>query len=210
MRDIGDQTYGYTATPSGENVHQIFDSSFSEWIAEWTRPEEITLTAKASGYLEGYSYALSASGGLFKRVLGPIFGLTRLADSTGAYSLFSYSTARGMQLKVLDEVTGSYLELPTTVLPEKCVWSKQTDAFYCAVPSTTDLRVYPDDWYQGLYFSSDTLWRMDASTGVGSFIADLSKEGGEPVDAISLGLTKDESFLYFINKRDNMLWGFSL
>jgi len=210
IRDIGDVTYGYTALANGTNIKQIFDSSFSEWISEWSRPDEISLTAKATGYLEGYSYALSIDGSLFTKKIGPVFGLTRLTDTTGNYSLYSFTTARGMQLRLLDETTGIQNGVAVNTFPEKCVWSKLSDSAYCAVPSSIDNRVYPDDWYQGQYFTTDTLWKIDASSGVGFLIADISTEGGENIDAVSLGLTPNEDTLYFTNKRDGILWGIQL
>lgn len=209
MRDIGDVTYGYTARPDGSDIKQIFDSSFSEWLSEWSRPNEISLTAKASGYMEGYSYGLASDGTTFSKKIGPIFGLTRLADTTGNFSLFSFTTARGMQLRILNETTGEQSATAINTFPEKCVWSA-TDAVYCAVPNTIDNHVYPDDWYQGQYFTTDTLWKIDASTGIGFLLADIQKEIGEDIDAINLGLTDDESMLYFTNKRDNLLWGIEL
>ncbi len=210
LKDIGDTTYGYTAFTDGTNKKQIFDSSFSEWLTQWSRTNSIALTAKASGYADGYSYDLSSTGTVFEKKLGPVFGLTRNSNSQGTYSLFSLTMANGLKLKLLDEKTGVESSLPVTTFTEKCVWSKIKTEFYCAVPRRINTHVYPDDWYQGTYFTDDILWKVDAITGVGFFVADLAKETGTSIDVISPQLTADENMLYFINKKDSLLWGITL
>ncbi|MBP6912007.1 MAG: hypothetical protein KBB88_02300 [Candidatus Pacebacteria bacterium] len=210
MKNIGDITYGYISLLNGSDVRQIFDTSFSQWLSQWQRADTISLTTKATGYLEGYVYHLTTKGKNFKKILGPTFGLTTNEDLKGIYTLYSYTTAKGMQLRVYNETTGEQKNAPFNTFPEKCTWSKKETVVYCAVPSSLDSRVYPDDWYQGLYFSTDSIWRFDPNNGVGIFVADVYKEGGEMVDAINLGLTPDENMLYFTNKRDNVLWGISL
>jgi len=210
MKNIGDVTYGYTSLLNGSDLHQIFDTSFSQWLSQWQRSKSIAITTKATGYLEGYTYHMSTTGENFKKILGPTFGLSTNEDIRGTYTLYSYTTARGMQLRVYNETTGVQRNAPFNTFPEKCVWSTKEDTMYCAVPLTTESRVYPDDWYQGLYFSTDSIWRFDPVNGVGMFVADIYQETGESIDAINIGLTPDENMLYFTNKRDNVLWGISL
>lgn len=207
-KDIGDVTYGYTSDTSGGSKKQIFDSSFSEWLIQWSRTNSVTLTTKATGFLEGYSYNIENN--VWKKVAGPVFGLTRNSDAQGTYSLISYTTAHGMGLQSLNETTGEKTVLPITTFPEKCVWESNAAVVYCAVPTSLDSHVYPDDWYQGTYFSTDNLWRFDITSGVGTLIANLSTEASALVDGVQLGITPNKTMLYFINKRDNTLWGITL
>lgn len=207
-KDIGDATYGYTSGISGENTKQVFDTSFSEWLVQWSRASTIAVTAKATGFLEGYTYNIENT--QWKKVSGPTFGLTRNADTQGIYSLLSYTTARGMGLQSLNEKTGEKNILPINTFPEKCVWEQNMAVVYCAVPVAYDARTYPDDWYQGTYFSTDTLWRFDVTSGVGTLVADMPKEFGVLIDGVQLGITPNKKMLYFTNKRDNTLWGITL
>ena len=42
-------------------------------------------------------------------------------------------------------------------------------------------------------------------------VADLSSiEDGEDIDGIKLALDKDETFLFFVNKKDSFLWELQL
>lgn len=207
-KDIGDVTYGYTSDTSGGSKKQIFDSSFSEWIIQWSRTNTVALTTKATGFLEGYSYNIENN--VWKKTTGPVFGLTRNADAQGTYSLISYTTAHGMGLQSLNETTGEKIVLPITTFPEKCVWENNAAVVYCAVPVSLDSRTYPDDWYQGTYFSTDNIWRFDITSGVGTLIANLPTEIGTLADGVQLGLTPNKKMIYFINKRDNTLWGIAL
>lgn len=210
LRTIGDTTYGYTNNFSTGEKKEVLDSSFGEWIPAWERPLAVTLTAKATGYLLGYAYHVPLSSGAFNKFIGSLTGLTTLPDHQGRFDLYGTGTTRRMDLYLLDETTGETSSLPVDTLPEKCVWSRTSAVAYCAVPTVADGHLYPDEWYRGEYTSRDSLWKIDAVNGIALFVTDISEEGGVSLDATNLMLTKDETFLTFINKSDQTLWGVAL
>ena len=91
-------------------------------------------------------------------------------------------------------------------LPEKCLFSAiNTDIIYCAIPRNIPKSDYPDDWYQGLFFFSDTLWQINLSSGAKKMILDE-----EDFDIINIFSDEKENYLFFQDKRNSTLWSFKL
>ena len=86
--------------------------------------------------------------------------------------------------------------------------------FYCAVPLNPPQALYPDGWYQGLVSFSDVLVRIDAGVGSMTVLVDPKEFAGEEIDAVNLALSKDENYLFFINKKMGLRgpwkWEFNL
>jgi hypothetical protein len=199
---------GTTSGTLGDKKIQVFDSPFQEWLAWWPNPSMITLTTKPSSGVPGYMYAVDPSKKDFNQILGNISGLTTLASPDGKLVLYADSN---LSLGVYNIKSRSSNSLPVRTLPEKCTWGLKSDIVYCAVPKYLDTVSYPDAWYMGKVSFSDEIWQLNITTGNSTILVDpLSVIGGEDIDGIKMALDKDESYLFFVNKKDSFLWELEL
>lgn len=201
---FGDGVAGVTAGMLGDKKSQVFDSPYAEWLAQWPRGNMITITTKPSYLAAGYMYTINTDKKDFVKVLGDIYGLTTLTSPDGKLVLYADST---LALSVYDMASKDIQPLSVNTLPEKCIWSKTSDSIYCAVPKFISGTGYPDSWYKGQVSFSDEIWKLDAVTGTAERISDMvSSAGSEDIDGWKLALGATEEYLFFVNKKDSILW----
>lgn len=207
----GDSSVGITSGFDGKKQMQIFASELKEWLPLWPNEKLITLTTKPSQNVPGYMFFLDAQTGKTTRILGGINGLTTLTSPNGKKVLYSESRAGGFDLYVYDVASNTKTNLSLSTLPEKCVWSKlKKDVLYCGAPQTVPSGSFPDSWYQGVVSFSDDIWMIDTTTEVTTMLVTPIKIAGEEIDATKLALSPDESFLFFVNKKDSAPWSLKL
>jgi hypothetical protein len=188
---------------------QIFTSPLTEWIANWGGTK-IDLTTKSSASVAGYSYSLPSASGTLSKNIGGINGLTTLLSPDGKKLLYSSSANNTLSTFILDLATGKTTSISPSALPEKCVWTKDVKAIYCAAPVKAVSAVYPDDWYKGKVSFDDALWKIDMRDMSGNIIYDFISKNKAYIDVTNLTLNSAENYLGFINKKDGVLWGFDL
>ncbi len=204
LLNVGDNAVGVTSGFLGDKKVQVFDSPFTEWLSFWPNSKMITLTTKPSYFAPGYMYAVNPDKKDFVKILGNINGLTTLTSPDSKLVLYTDST---LSLNVYNISTGGIVGLPIKTMPEKCIWDKTSVAIYCAVPKFIDSALYPDDWYQGEVSFFDDIWKIDTVNGNGSLLLDpTTVPGGESIDGIKLALDDGENYLFFVNKKDSILW----
>jgi hypothetical protein len=187
---------------------QVFTSSYTEWLSQWAGNQKVYLTTKASYASTGNLFSLNTTTGTLTSLLGPIEGLTTLANNDGSQILYSTSTTTGPVLSVFDVAKHVSTNLDVSGLPEKCVWSADNVTVYCAIPSNISGQEYPDSWYQGTTSFNDSFIKINISTLQQTTIADSN--AGTVVDGTHLFLDDKEGELYFINKKDSTLWSLDL
>ena len=204
-----DSVSGIVSNYIGSSKIQIFDSPFTEWLVEWPSQSAITVATKASASALGYIYSINPANGDFNKLIGDIPGLTGKLNSKGNLLLYANSD---LGLNVMDIDTGYIESLRIKTLPEKCVWSGVDSIMYCAVPKTIDSNfVYPDSWYQGEVSFIDQIWEIDIIAGTEKAILDpISVRGGENMDIVDMKMDSNKEYLFFINKKDSMLWSLKL
>lgn len=184
----------------------IFNSSFSEWLPQWSNENTIAMTTQASGFVQGFMYILNPKNSEFTNVFGNIFGLTTNLSPDGKKVLFSKSTDTGIVFGLHDLSSKKNYDLGITTLPEKCVWNKQNTYIYCGVPSFLPSGVYPDEWYQGIISTNDSIVAIDP-TGLMESEELLSlDQDGISFEVVSIQISDNEQNLSFINRKDNILW----
>ncbi|MSU44747.1 hypothetical protein EXS45_01015 [Candidatus Nomurabacteria bacterium] len=204
----GESMIGTTLNLKNNKKVQVFDSPFTEWLSQWPTDNIITLTTKPSVGVPGYIYTIDGSGKNLTKVLGEINGLTTLVGPNGKLVLYGNNN---LSLNIYHTDTRNSDLLGVRTLPEKCVWSKISDAIYCAVPKSINSGDYPDTWYQGEVSFNDQIWKIDAKTGNTTLILDLATlTKGEEIDSIKLTLDESENYLFFVNKKDSFLWKLEL
>ncbi len=202
--NLGDNAIGMTANSYGENKTQVLDSAFTEWLAGWPTSSFVNLTTRPSGKVVGQMYEIDPVSRNLDKVFGGVFGLTTLASPNGNLILYSNNN---LDLSIYDRQAGERNNLKIHSLPEKCTWTKDSLAIYCAVPKYLGPALYPDSWYQGEVGFEDQLWRVDVSSFKEDLLIDFksNNEKGE-LDAVKLELSPNGDYLFFINKKDSYLW----
>ena len=183
----------------------IFSSSMSEWLPQFTN-SSITMTTKASSVVGGYVYTLQPESKNFKKILGPILGLTTNTSPDGRIVYYNDMDGGEFHTFFYRSNTGKTDPVLYDTLPEKCAWNNTSTKMYCMIPENIPNGNYPDDWYQGLIQFSDTLYVVDAATG------DTTQIGvfPESIDGYKLQIDTTEHYLYVVNRLDDALWVITL
>lgn len=208
----GDTSVGYISTFSGASVTKIFDTPATQLNVEWPENDTIAITTKASASIGGFLYFVNPKTGVWKKILGPIAGLSTKVSRDAKYVAASFTgKPDSLPISIYNVATGKVIESPLNTLAEKCVWGKfYKDILYCGSPNQKDSATYPDDWYKGKVSFSDSLWQMNVSTEEISQLYSLQKNADRPIDAINLQLDDNDDYLYFMNKSDLSLWSLDL
>ncbi|MDP2788706.1 MAG: hypothetical protein Q8O46_01460 [bacterium] len=208
LLNIGEGVVGITSGILGDKKVQVFDSPFAEWLSQWPNVDMITITTKPSAGVPGYMYTINPNKKDLNKALDNINGLTTLTSPDGKLVLWSDNS---LSLGIYDIETQGGGLLNAKTLPEKCVWNNTSEVIYCSVPKFPGGSSFPDTWYKGEISFSDEIWKIDVATQSGAVISDLtSSRGIEDMDNIKLALDQDESYLFFINKKDSRLWELKL
>jgi len=197
---------GITANFENKNQASIFSSPFGEFNIIWPKSDIITLLTKPSAFVPGFFYSINSKTGKFDKIIGDILGLTARLSPDGTRVIYSQSKNNSFTTKIFNAQDKTSVDFELTTLPEKCVWSGlNKNIVYCAAPNDLPAADYPDDWYQGLVFFSDSVWQKDFSNGATKILIQETN-----ADIINPFLTKDESYLIFTNKTDNTLWSLKI
>jgi len=206
--NVNNSVAGVISGYLGDKKNQIFSSPFTEWLSFWPNSKMITLTTKPSSSVSGYMYAIDPSQKDFTKILSNIRGLTTLTSPNGKLVLYGDNN---LSLKINNVETRETILVGLKTMPEKCVWNNTNTDIYCAVPKFINGENYPDSWYQGEVSFNDEIWKIDATNGNATFIADPSlSPSGENIDGIKLSIDDNENYLFFINKNDSYLWELDL
>jgi hypothetical protein len=118
---------------------------------------------------------------------------------------------KNVATSILDTKTSSSREVSVGTLADKCVWSAlEKNIVFCAVPKSIPGGTYPDDWYKGKISFSDSMWKINATTGETENVFDPAREVATPMDMINLGFDQKEKTLVFMNKKDMTVWRYDL
>jgi hypothetical protein len=200
---------GVISNPDGTSAETLFALPFSEWLPQWHSSNTLTLSTRASGHTEGFSYFMPLSTAELDRTLGDISGLTTLTSPDGRYVLYSEGTTRSLSTYLYDTLEDASSELSIKTLPEKCTWANG-ETLYCGVPETLTPNAYPDAWYQGKVLFTDTIYRIDLPTNKASLIYSPETRDGEIIDIYKPFVSESGDYLIFNNKHDMSLWAFTI
>lgn len=199
------------SNPDGTNWKSIFKTRLDSLIVEWPSKEKISLSQPASGLAQGMLYAVNASTGDFTRVLSDRFGLSVKWSPQADKILFSSTdgNGRGPHLTVADETGTNFKDLKLSGLADKCVWSKDNKTVFCALPQEmSEYATWPDDYYKGLLVLNDDFYKIDLETNQKTKIIGSGEAAG--FDAQELFLSPKEDYLFFVNRKDGLLWSLKL
>jgi hypothetical protein len=193
-------TSGYSYNTKKETGTQLFSIPLRDIHVLW-EGNQIYVYTVPTGDQIGYLYKIVKNDLMYvteggEGLLGSLFNNNPIVTKTTESGLMSSAiTPQGETL------------LPIVTIPEKCISS---EAFlYCATPRDLgNTQAFPDNWYKGVVSYSDTLWEINVADGEATALSNFELESGRQIDVSKIGISEDETRLYFINKNDNALWMF--
>ena len=203
---------GYTSNFDGSSPAQIFTTPITQVNVEWPSDNIIAITTKGTADESGFLYFVDAKTGVWRKILGPLNGLSTKVSADSKYVFASMTGSNeNIVTRIYNVATGKRNDAVINTLADKCVWGNfYKDIVYCAVPSQPIKAVYPDDWYKGSISFIDKIWQANAITGEVKLISSIIDTSDRIVDAFNLGLDAKDDFLIFMNKNDLSLWSLDL
>jgi hypothetical protein len=205
-RVTADQTGGIVSLSNsiGTQIKTVIRSPFVEWLPLWSG-NTLYIQTKATGTANGFLYSVNQATSRLQKVIGDVPGLTVSISPSGAYVLYSESTAGGFVTKILNTKTNSITNLGLVILPEKCAWLQNEDLI-CAGNSSVPNNTYPDDWYAGVMHFSDQLYHI--ATKSNTYVV-LYGGQQQSFDMTNLQVDEGQQIVYFIDKTTGYLWQMS-
>jgi len=199
------------ADPDGQNWKTIFKTRAENLIVEWPEKEKISPRTLPSGLAPGLLYTLKSNSGDFLKILSDKYGLIAKWSTKGDKILYSMvnTEAKNPKLFLFDTNNQQEKSLEINGLADKCVFAKDNQTIFCALPQEfSDNAIWPDDYYKGLIIVNDDFYKINLETGKKTKIAQSTLETG--YDAQELFLSPQEDYLFFINRRDGLLYSLKL
>ena len=127
------------------------------------------------------------------------------------HSVISFTDAFGKNPKIAltDEKGEKNKNLNLAGIVDKCTWSKDGYTVFCALPlEIKGSDIWPDDYYKGLIILNDAIYKINLETDEKTKIAGSLDQIG--LDAQELFLSPKEDYLFFINKKNGLLYSLRL
>ena len=151
--------------------------------------------------------------GEIKKEYGGRYGQDYLWSPDGSKLLTSFTkeeSGNKVVLGVMNKSGGEARGLSIGTTVRKCVWSQNNVDVYCAVLGGAPLAIMlPNAWEEQVFNSVDTFWKINTETGEKKRLVNLDNMTFV-IDSESLTLDAEESFLFFISRRDRSLWRLKL
>jgi hypothetical protein len=202
----------------GSEQNILFTLPGEEWYTQWNDPSFVQVTSKPSEDALGYHYHITVKEGVVSKPVPLGVGLTALSSlssTTRTEDTTLLVTRKGAgartQSTFFTPTTQNVSSPELTILPEKCVWSREVvTTLFCAVPSVVPSGSYPDAWYQGRVSYSDIFWIFDVEKNQALFLAAPEDLVGAKMDVENLHLDPREEYLLFTDRNTGILWNLRL
>lgn len=205
LEQIGEETIGKIFDAKNLKGRLVFESKINQWLTTWPEKNSIILTSKPASRAGGYLYLLNPRGNLNnqKKIIGGLNGLTVLISPNGQKALYARSAFPNLELGLYDRQKNETRVLAIATLPQKCVWTADSSAIYCAVPRAWPTATYPDDYLAGEVAVDDLLWRIETKDGIGRLV--WSDEPGLG-DAVNLLTANQNQKIIFTDRLTGRLY----
>jgi len=198
-----------TANADGNGLKAVFQTRLKDIILEWPTIDKISIKTPVSGLSDGLVLTVNPDDGTFKKIINGLFGLNIKWSPLGDKFIYSTTSSDGKNLNIFSASQNgeNSKALRISTLVEKCVFSKDDRTIFCAVPQKlSGNAVWPDDYYKGLTSVSDQLFKINLDTGEKTLLFSPDP-AGKSYDASNFFLSPQEDYLFFINRKDGMLYG---
>jgi len=200
------------ANPDGSNYSIVLTTRMKDLIVEWPKESELFLRERPSGLVQSSLYSLNTLTRAFAEIISDVYGFSIRWSPDGNKILCSRTSSKGKNIEIFiaDRNGSNQKTANVSTLAEKCVWSQDPRMIFCAIPKNINkANILPDDFYKGTFLGDDEFWKINVENGEKSEILDDSQMI-EKYDAIDLFLSPEESYLFFINKVNGLLYSIEL
>ena len=199
------------ANPDGSSWRAIFQTRLTDLVVRWPAPDKIYIFNKPSGQTKGSLFAIDSGSGSFSKILSDLYGLSAKWSPDGQRMIYQATEEKGKNLKLYAAYSdgSQQKELPLKTLAEKCVWSLDSQTLFCAVPvQLSEHAVWPDDYNLGRVAISDDFYIINASSLQKTKIAGSGTT--QSFNAQNLILSPNGDYLFFLNKKDGLIYNIKL
>lgn len=201
--DDGREAVLIRAAWDGSKPSRITASSLHDWIINWLEDDTIVLTQSPASGVPGSAFRIES--GALMPIVRSVPGLTILPKARSGALLMS-SDSGTVALSSRGSAASSTVTLPIRTVTEKCVWAPGTTLIaYCAVPETIPSSEFLNAWYQGRIHTSDSWWRVDASTATAEPLFS-SASMNVSVDVENPVINETGEYIAFRNAYDKSVW----
>ena len=213
--DTPNDVFAMNVTDSGTTIERVsltkndrrtvFSSGLRSW--EFFPRQKNIFIATAPSFATGYLYVLRPDD-VPEKIL-EADGLAVLISPNGRYVAYNATIDNVRAFFVFDRGTGSTYRSSITTLVDKCAWYPDGSLLlFCGVVDSPNISL--ENWYMGLAATNDSAWIIDPERGTGTFLVDLDKEAGVPIDVLNPEVSPDGKYAVFRNKNDLSLWSLDL
>lgn len=204
----GEELQLITADRFGKKPITVFRTQLKDLRLDWITTDKIALQTLPSGLASGYIFTFNKKTGEFKKIIGPLPGLSSLWSPKGDRVLVSYTNQHGKApvLRVYDSNGEETYKLDPKTLVQKCAWASDTNKLLCGVPKNApSSSLWPDNYLRGELNTADIIASIDLER------QEVKEVFGERLfDVSNLVLTHDQSHLFFIDRNTGRLWRLDL
>ena len=217
--------YKFFNPQNNERSLNISDPDSSHWrklialnyrylsIARVPRSDFISFWNTGDAYQPTILQTISALGEKSKIIFQSNFGADYLWSPSGNQVLVSHSDVKGghkIELAIMNYNGGEYINLGIPTFVSKCVWSKDNQTIYYALPGEIPAEaILPNDYQKQEFNTTDTFWKVNLKTGEKSRLIN-PKNIQKKYDVSQMFLNQDESLLFFVNRLDGKLYRLKL
>ncbi len=197
----------FISNSSAKSVREAFKTPLLDAQITWISADKIAFQTAPSGNANGFVFVYSITSGSFRKILGPLFGLTTLWSPDASHILVGSTNSAGNQYALsLYDASGAQLQtFDFLTIPEKCVWIDKKE-FYCAIPNAFPYKaVMPDDYLRGEVATQDHIISFKLDTQSAALIF-----SGGAIDITNLTVATKKDYLIFVNRTDGILWRLKL
>ena len=212
LKDASPGVSGAFAQWDGSKAKTFFNSPITHWQLQWLADGRMVILEAPADDMSGYAYILGSDGALSPLVRN-IPGLTVLPSDSSSALLYGSSSHGALTLFVRQSPAITPVALSIQTIADKCVWAPTTKMvrgktikqmiLYCAVPTVAPNGTFINDWYRGVVHTTDTWWKVDASSGTAS---QIYAPNGLSLDVLDPTIDPSETHISFINAVDDSLW----
>lgn len=203
---------GYISSFNGQNMTRIFSTPLTQLNVAWPSDSIIALTTKGSANYSGYLYFANPKIGSWKKILGPVPGLSAVVSHDGKNVIYSaYSKTDGLTTNLYSVNSATTTGALIRTVADKCAWGNYDKSYaYCGVPSQLPAGTYPDAWYLGTVNTIDKLWKINSATGELKQLSSLVDQADRLINISNVELDPKDKYVFFVNKNDLSFWSFDL
>lgn len=213
-KEAEDNNHLGISNPDNTEWQNVYEPKMKDTNLNWLGTEtEIAFYEKPSGVVTSSLFLFNLVTEESTKVLSEIYGLAVKWSPQGDKFIFTKTNEEGknLYLRVALKDGSAEANINVSTFVDKCVWSQDNRTVFCAIPKNiSGTETLPDDYYKGNFISDDEFWKINLETAENTSLIEPWERTAETYDAIDLFLSPLEDYLFFVNKKDGLLYSIEL